>query len=204
VVSLAEFEFEFERTRLIGCVPADAVHVLFRLVLVVQQATASPLRLVSLSSSIVERTARSRRCTIDVMSSQAKPVTAKPAAKAPPLTKAQLEAERQRVEAEAAAKAEAERQAAEAILEAERAAKFDLQTCAAQDYLARTVYPVLVQALEQVDHVRPADPVEYLALLLHKEAATTNRRVTQLNEIHKIREELRAEYTKEYSLTGRV
>lgn len=121
-----------------------------------------------------------------------------------PKSKAAIEAERVRLELEQQQREEAERAAAEAILEAKRASEFDLATCAAQDYLARTVYPALAAALDQVDHVRPADPVEYLAVLLHKEAETSRKRIDQLNQIHTLREQLRAQFTKEYSVAGRV
>jgi hypothetical protein len=82
--------------------------------------------------------------------------------------------------------------------------EFSLQTCSAQEYLARTIYPTLAPALQLVDSVRPADPVEFLALQLAKEADTRRQRVEQLNHIHDIREQLRAQYKKEYSVAGRI
>jgi len=82
--------------------------------------------------------------------------------------------------------------------------ELDLQTCSAQEYLARTVYPLLAPAMQLLDDVRPADPVEYLALQLSKEAQTQRERVHQLNQIHHIREQLREQFRQEYSVAGRV
>jgi hypothetical protein len=81
---------------------------------------------------------------------------------------------------------------------------FSLQTCSPQEYLARTIYPTLAPALLLLDDIRPVDPVEYLALQLYKEADTQRKRVAQLDQIHTIREQLRAEYKKEYSVAGRI
>lgn len=84
------------------------------------------------------------------------------------------------------------------------AAAFDLQTCAAQEYLARTVFPALNHALQMLEHVRPEEPVEYLAMQLYKEASTNQRRVQQLNQIHALREQLREQFNQEYSVEGRI
>ena len=80
----------------------------------------------------------------------------------------------------------------------------NLQTCSAQEYLARTIYPRLAPALQMLEDLRPVDPVEHLALLLCKEADTKRTRVAQLDQIHELREQLRAQYKKEYSVAGRI
>ncbi len=81
---------------------------------------------------------------------------------------------------------------------------FNLQNCSAQEYLARTIYPTLAPALQLLDDLRPVDPVEYLALVLCKEADTRRTRVAQLDQIHELREQLRTQYKKEYSVAGRI
>ena len=81
---------------------------------------------------------------------------------------------------------------------------FSLQTCSAQEYLARAIYPTLAPALQLLDDLRPVDPGEHLALLLCREADTKRTRVAQLDQIHELREQLRAQYKKEYSVAGRI
>lgn len=80
----------------------------------------------------------------------------------------------------------------------------DLSTCSVEEYLSRTVYPLLQPALSIIDTVRPADPIEYLALILY-ESSNTNRAATiELEQLESIKSALKQQLTAEYSLPGRV
>lgn len=88
--------------------------------------------------------------------------------------------------------------------ESRRATAFDLQTCSVQDYLQRTIFPTLYPALDMLERLRPADPVDFLAVYLYQQASTQRTRTQQLEEIHQLREKLRTQLRQEYSMQGRV
>ena len=55
----------------------------------------------------------------------------------------------------------------------------DLKTCSARDYLVAAVYPALNAALQELDRVRPNEPVDWLAVELCR-IAHTQRTAQQL------------------------
>jgi len=80
----------------------------------------------------------------------------------------------------------------------------DLQNCLPQDYLKRTVFPCLAAGLTLLDTVRPADPVDFLAMYLHRSATTTTRKVAEMREQQRLRTELRKEVQLQYDVEGRI
>jgi len=82
-----------------------------------------------------------------------------------------------------------------------------LQDCPAQEYLQKTVYGALFPALRALSVMRPADPVEYLALTLLKQSQSTSVQQQQLERIRSVEAALRVQYTleqREAEETGRL
>lgn len=80
----------------------------------------------------------------------------------------------------------------------------DLENCLPQDYLKRTIFPVLAPALHLLDKTRPADPVTFLATYLYRSASETKRNVAEMRKRQQIRQELRRKVAAEYNLEGRI
>jgi ribose 1,5-bisphosphokinase PhnN len=80
----------------------------------------------------------------------------------------------------------------------------DLQNCLPQDYLKRVVFPYLAPALSMMERIRPADPVNWLALQLYKDASETKSTVAELTRAKQMRLEIRRKQANEFAIEGRI
>lgn len=90
------------------------------------------------------------------------------------------------------------------VIDVPQGKEFNIKTCSPQEYLQRTVFPILNSALTLIERERPPDPIEYLALYLYRDASSQYKRVRQLEEIHALRQQLTQEMKAEYSVPGRI
>jgi hypothetical protein len=73
-----------------------------------------------------------------------------------------------------------------------------------EDYLTLHLYPSLNSSLALLDKLRPADPIDFLALELFRRAKESQVNKKELEDLYTVKQQLRAEIAAEQAVLGRV